>query len=71
MKKLKREIISLKAEKWEYKHHIKNDKKYISKIYRLLKSSSYWCGIKQFEELWKIKDTLSKEIASHLKNLKK
>ena len=70
MKKLRREISDLKAERRKHKKHIKEDKKYIKKISKLLKSKKYERGIELFNELWEIKDTLSKEIASHLKNLK-
>lgn len=71
MKQLKGEISALKAEKREYKHHIKDDEKYVKKISKLLKVTSFERGMELFEELWEIKDTLSKEIASHLRNLKK
>ena len=70
MKKLKREISDLKAEKRKHKHQIKEDNKYVKKISRLLKSKTYDKGIELFNELWDIKDTLSKKIALHLENLK-
>ena len=71
MKKLKGKISALKTEKRECNHHIKDDEKYVKKISKLLKVTSFERGMELFEELWEIKDTLSKEIASHLRNLKK
>ena len=70
MKKLRIEISNLKAERKEHNHHIDDDNKIVKKISRLLKSKTYETGVKLFNELWEKKDTFSKEIASHLKNLK-
>ena len=70
MKKLKTEIRRLKAEKRKHNNHIKKDKKYVKKISKILKSKSFEKAIDDFKEIWEIKDNLSKEIRSHLINLK-
>lgn len=69
-KQLKSEISQLKAERRKHRNYIKTNEKYIKKISRMLKSSTYEKGIERFEELWNIKDELSDEIRIHLKNLK-
>ena len=71
MKKLNSQISQLKAEKREHKNHIKENNKYVKKISRILKSKSFKKAIEKFNEIYEIKDELSKEIRSHLINLKK
>ena len=71
MKKLNSQISQLKAEKREHKNHIKENNKYVKKISRILKSKSFEKAIEKFNEIYEIKDELSKEIRSHLINLKK
>ena len=70
MKQLDTEISELKAEKQKHKKHIKENEKYIKKISKILRSKSFEKAINDFEEIWKIKEELSKEIRSHLINLK-
>lgn len=70
MKKVTSEISQLKAEKRKHKKHIKEDNKYVRKISRILWSKSFEKAMNDFEEIWDIKDELSKEIRSHLINLK-
>ena len=67
MHDLRCEISDLKAELRKHKNYIKENKKYIKKISRMLKSGTFELGLKRFEELWEIKDQLSKEIRLHLK----
>lgn len=71
MKKLNSQISELKAEKRKHNQQIKEDKKYIKKISKILKSKSFEKAIQDFKELYEIKDDLTKEIRSHLINLKK
>ena len=71
MKKLNSQISQLKTEKREHKNHIKENNKYVKKISRILKSKSFKKAIEKFNEIYEIKDELSKEIRSHLINLKK
>ena len=71
MKKLESEIRQLKAEKRKHKNHIKQNNKYVRKISRILRSKSNEKAMNDFEEIWEIKDELSKEIRSHLINLRK
>lgn len=69
-KQLKRELSQLKAERRKHRNYIKTNEKYIKKISLMLRSSTYEKGIERFEELWEIRDELSDEIRTHLKNLK-
>ena len=71
MKKLNSQISQLKTEKRKHKNHIKENNKYVKKISRILKSKSFEKAIEKFNEIYEIKDELSKEIRSHLINLKK
>ena len=71
MKKLNSQISQLKTEKRKHKNHIKENNKYVKKISRILKSKSFKKAIEKFNEIYEIKDELSKEIRSHLINLKK
>ena len=71
MEKLTSEISQLKAEKRKHKKYIKENNKYVRKISRILRSNSFEKAMNDFEEIWDIKDELSKEIRSHLISLKK
>ena len=71
MNKLRAEISQFKAEKRKHKKHMKEDNKYVKKISRILKLKSFEKAVDNFEKIWEIKDDLSKEIRSHLMNLKK
>ena len=69
-KQLNRELSQLRAERRKHRNYIKTNEKYIKKISLMLRSSTYEKGIERFEELWEIRDELSDEIRTHLKNLK-
>ena len=69
-KQLNRELSQLRAERRKHRNYIKTNEKYIKKISLMLRSSTYKKGIERFEELWEIRDELSDEIRTHLKNLK-
>lgn len=71
MRKLETQISQLKVEKRKHKKYIKENNKYVKKISRILKSKSFEKAMENFKEIWEIKDELSKEIRSHLINLKK